>query len=173
MLKKLPNQLICKQLLYHDYPPPPLAWWRHLPGSLHHHALPGGPSCLPTGGPDFLIQRWGSLRSAKRCRRCILGLLYSANLKLESPNLTQCSVYSVQCTLYTGGGAGYMSNSGTPASNRQNTASPKLNDNTSMLISQYLISAFIETLLLVLNKGSWTKNNTVRERRKKEKMSSL
>jgi hypothetical protein len=56
-----------------------------------------------------------------------------------------------------------MSNSGTLASNRQNTASQKFNDNISMLISQYLISAFIVPLLLVLNKGSWTKNNTVRE----------
>ncbi len=33
-------------------------------------------------------QRCAFLRSTKRCRRCILGLMYSANSKLESQNLT-------------------------------------------------------------------------------------
>jgi hypothetical protein len=35
-----------------------------------------------------------------------------------------------------------MSNSGTLASNKQNTTSPKHNDDVSPLISQYLISGF-------------------------------
>jgi hypothetical protein len=56
---------------------------------------------------------------------------------LESQNLTQCSVYSVHCT---GGEGDCVSNSGTLALNRQNTASPKYNDDISLLISQYLIS---------------------------------
>jgi hypothetical protein len=60
--------------------------------------------------------------------------MFSANLKLESKNLT-CSMYSVHCG---GGGEGFMSNSGTLASNRQNTVSPKYND-ISLLILQYLI----------------------------------
>ncbi len=48
------------------------------------------------------------------------------------------AVLSVQCTLY--GGAGRcVSNSVTLASNRQNTASRKYNDDISLLISQYLI----------------------------------
>jgi hypothetical protein len=46
------------------------------------------------------------------------------------------SVYTVR----GGGGAGYVSNSGTVASKRQNTASSKFNDDISLLISQYLIS---------------------------------
>jgi hypothetical protein len=42
--------------------------------------------------------------SAKRCLNCILGLMYSANLKLESQNLT----LSVQRTLdREGGGVAY------------------------------------------------------------------
>jgi hypothetical protein len=45
-------------------------------------------------------QRWDILRS----RRCIWGLMYSANLKPVSQNLKQCSVYTVQCTLARGGG---------------------------------------------------------------------
>jgi hypothetical protein len=43
-------------------------------------------------------QRWVVVRSAKRCRHCILGLLDSAYLRLESQNLT-CT--PVQCILYT------------------------------------------------------------------------
>ncbi len=34
-------------------------------------------------------QRWSIVRSAQRCRRCILGLIFSASLKLESLNLTR------------------------------------------------------------------------------------
>jgi hypothetical protein len=42
------------------------------------------------------------------------------------------AVFSVQCILYRGGeGGGCVSNSGTLASNRQNTASPKYNDDIS------------------------------------------
>ncbi len=41
--------------------------------------------------------------------------------------------------MYRGGGC--ISNSGTLASNRQNAASPKYNDDISLLISQYLITA--------------------------------
>ncbi len=62
--------------------------------------------------------------------------MYSAHLKLEFQNLTQCSVYSSQLL---GGGRGCMSNTGTVALNRQTIASPKYNDNISLLISQYLI----------------------------------
>jgi hypothetical protein len=51
-----------------------------------------------------VILRWGIFRSAKRCQRCILGLMYSASLKLESQNLTQCSVYIVQSTTVGGQG---------------------------------------------------------------------
>ncbi len=36
-------------------------------------------------------QIWSILRSAMRCRRCVLGLMYSANLKLNSRNLAQWS----------------------------------------------------------------------------------
>ncbi len=54
------------------------------------------------------------------------------------------AVLSVQCILYRSTavrGRGCMSNSRTLASNRQNTARPKYNDDISLLISQYLISA--------------------------------
>ncbi len=74
------------------------------------------------------------VRSAKRCCRCILGLMYSA----KSPRIwrsVQCTVYSVHCT---GGGRGCVLNSGTLDSNRQN--SPKYNDDISLHISQYLTS---------------------------------
>jgi hypothetical protein len=54
------------------------------------------------------------------------------------------AVVSVRCTLYSpqllGGRRCSVSNPGTPASNWQNTASPKYNDDISLLISQYLIS---------------------------------
>jgi hypothetical protein len=46
------------------------------------------------------------------------------------------AVFSVQCTLYREGGRGCASNSGTLASNRQNTASPGNND-ISLLISHH------------------------------------
>ncbi len=49
------------------------------------------------------------VRSAKKGGRCILGLMYSASSKLESHNLTQCSVYSVHCTSTpVGGKAGHQ-----------------------------------------------------------------
>ncbi len=56
----------------------------------------------PVVGTGVANQRKGTVRSAKRCRHCILSLLYSAYLRLESQNLThnppphpvQC-----QCTL--------------------------------------------------------------------------
>jgi hypothetical protein len=70
-----------------------------------------------------------------RCHCCTLGEMYSANSKLESHSLMQFSVYNVHCT----GGRGGVSNSGTLASNRQNTTSPKYNDDISFLISHYLI----------------------------------
>ncbi len=88
-------------------------------------------------------QRWGIVRSAKRCHRCILGLMYSASSKLESQNLAQCSVCSVHC-MYSHQlllSRSCISYSGTLASNRQNTANPEYNDDISLLISQYLISA--------------------------------
>ncbi len=84
-----------------------------------------------------------TVRSAKKCRRCILGQMYSANQKLESQNLTsvQCIVYTVQ------GGGGCLSNSGTLASNRQNTAFPSYNDDISLLILQYPISVYLHETL--------------------------
>jgi hypothetical protein len=53
--------------------------------------------------------------------------------KARVPHLTQCSLYSVQCT---GGGGGCVS--GTLASNSEKTARPKYNDDISVLISQCL-----------------------------------
>jgi hypothetical protein len=52
-----------------------------------------------------------------------------------------CTVY--HCTLNT------ASNSRTPASNWQNTSSPKYNNNTSLLIYEYLVSAFIPFTVFV------------------------
>jgi hypothetical protein len=52
-------------------------------------------------------------------------------------------VFSVQCIMYSPqllGSRGCLSNSGTLASYRQNTASSKYNADISLLISQYLIS---------------------------------
>ncbi len=85
---------------------------------------------------------WGIVRLAQRFCRCNFGLLYSASLKLEQK---VDAVFSVQCTLYSPqllGGRGCVSNSGTLASNRQNTASPKYNDDNFLLIEQYLISEY-------------------------------
>ncbi len=52
------------------------------------------------------MQRWGFVRSTKRCRHCILGLYYSAYLRQEFQNLTcnppppSCGLYSIHCTFY-------------------------------------------------------------------------
>jgi hypothetical protein len=56
-------------------------------------------------------------RSAKRCRRCILGLMYFANSKLESQNWHTVHIWY---TSTAAEGRGYVSNSGTQASNKQN-----------------------------------------------------
>jgi hypothetical protein len=48
------------------------------------------------------------------------------------------AVFSILYSPQLLGGKGYVSNSGTLASNRQNTASPKYNDDISLLISQHL-----------------------------------
>ncbi len=45
--------------------------------------------------------RYCIVRSAKRCRHCILGLLYSASSKLESQNQTQCSMCSVHSIVHS------------------------------------------------------------------------
>jgi hypothetical protein len=53
-------------------------------------------------------------------------------------------VFRIQCIMYSPqlfGSRGCLSNSGALASNRQNTVSPKYNDDISLLISQYLFSA--------------------------------
>jgi hypothetical protein len=93
-------------------------------------------------------QRWGAVRSAKRCRRCILGLIYSAN---SSPRIWP--MFSVEFTLYEGWSR--VSNSGTPASYRQNKASPEYNDDISFLISQYLISDFyIQSIVSTVHRPS-------------------
>ncbi len=65
-------------------------------------------------------QRWGTLRSA----RSILPIWS------YSPRISR----SVQCKVYTvrGGGEGLRSNSGTLASNRQNTATPPQKKNTTI-----------------------------------------
>jgi hypothetical protein len=90
---------------------------------------------------EVCTQRWSIVRSAKRCRHCILGLPYSAYFRLDSQNLTRhpppqmwTVQYSVHCTRNT------ASNSGALASNWQKTSSPKYNDDISLLILQYLIS---------------------------------
>ncbi len=59
---------------------------------------------------------------------------------------------TVQRTVYTvaGEGRGCVSNSGTLASNTQNTASPKLNDDISMLISQYFSSEVAQVICLAV-----------------------
>ncbi len=65
-------------------------------------------ACLPAQR-DTCTQRWGTVRSAKRCRRhCILGLMYSAYFRRESQNLTRnpCpptaegGLYSVHSTVH-------------------------------------------------------------------------
>ncbi len=58
---------------------------------------------------------------------------------VESQNLTLCSVYSVQYTVRGGGGLCVKLED----SNRKKTASPKYNDDISLLIPQYLIPALI------------------------------
>ncbi len=60
-----------------------------------------------------------------------------------------CTLYSVQCTVYTVHSTARerrdcVSNSKTLVSNRQNTANPKYKDDSSLLISEYLISAVLE-----------------------------
>ncbi len=52
----------------------------------------------------------------------------------------QCSAFQPPLNVR---GFGLWSDSGTPASNRQNTENPKYNDDISLLISQYLISAVL------------------------------
>ncbi len=65
------------------------------------------------------------MRLAKKCRHCNLGWLLFCLFEARSQNLTSnpspppCRVYTVHCTLNT------ASNSGTLASNWQNTSSPK------------------------------------------------
>ncbi len=63
------------------------------------------------------------------------GLAVFCLFKTRVQNVTP-TLYNVHCTQNT------ASNSGTRASNRQNTASPKYNDNISLLISKHLISDF-------------------------------
>jgi hypothetical protein len=72
----------------------------------------------------------------------------------------QCTVYSVQCTVHScQGQRGCVSSSGTLASKRQNTESPKYKDNNCLLISQYLISACSSTRIeyLLLQTTIWEK----------------
>jgi hypothetical protein len=85
-------------------------------------------------------QRWGIVRSAKRCRHCIVDFLYSDYLRLESQNSTPnpCSPTAVDCILFT------VLNSGTSATNWQNnpaqnttTTSLFLSNNTSSLVDIY------------------------------------
>jgi hypothetical protein len=64
--------------------------------------------------------------------------MFSANFKRESQNLMQCLVSSVHCTRR---GRSCVPKLGILASNRQNTASPTCNEDISLLISQYLITA--------------------------------
>ncbi len=100
-------------------------------------------------------QWWGFLRPAKICRSFILGLMCSAILS-QSPRIwlnVQCTVYSVQCTVYSVQCILYSPQQwggGMLASNRQNTGSPKYNDDISFLISQYLISDCDENMFTAL-----------------------
>ncbi len=79
----------------------------------------------------FGKQRRGIIRSARRCL-CILSLLYSAYLWLEALE------FDTRISISTGI---HSINSGTRATNRQNTSSPKYNDDIILLLQQYLISA--------------------------------
>jgi hypothetical protein len=61
------------------------------------------------------------------------------------------TVCSVECTLYSPqllGGRGCLLNSGTLASNRQNRASPKYNDDIALLISQYFMFVYYSLLII-------------------------
>ncbi len=90
----------------------------------------------------YLWQKWGIVRSAKRCHHCILGWLYSAYLRLESQNLTcnPCPPTAVDGIVHIHATLNTVSKSGALASSWQNTSSPKYNDDISLLILQYLIS---------------------------------
>ncbi len=66
------------------------------------------------------------VRSTKRCRRCILGLLYFANIRLESRRIRHAIPTPGSCTSV------HCVNSGTLASNWQNTS--KYKDDISLLI---------------------------------------
>jgi hypothetical protein len=92
---------------------------------------------------------------SKEISSLFFGLDVFCQFEGRSQNLTQFSVYSVHNIK---GGRGSMSNSGTVASNRQNTASTKYNYDLSLLISPYLISgredfqslSGVQTVLLLL-----------------------
>jgi hypothetical protein len=77
-------------------------------------------------------QRLDIARSAKRCRRCILGLMFSAS---SSSRID--AVYTSKAAW----GRGCVTNFGTLASGRQNISLPKYNDDYSLPILLYLISA--------------------------------
>ncbi len=66
--------------------------------------------CCQYHSNDILAQRWGIVRSTKRCRHCILGQLYSAYLRQESQNLTRIPSppYTAHCTLNTGSDSGTL-----------------------------------------------------------------
>jgi hypothetical protein len=62
-----------------------------------------------------------------------LGFYLFCQFEFRAPEFD--AVFSVECTLYSPqllGGRGSVSSSGTLASNRQNTASPKYNDNLTI-----------------------------------------
>ncbi len=64
-----------------------------------------------------------------------LGLDVFYQLKARVPEVDQCSVYSVHCMGVGGGVACQIL--------RQNTASPRYNDDIALLILQYLISGVV------------------------------
>ncbi len=73
-------------------------------------------------------------KSNKEMSSLYLGLNNSVSSQLKSQNFMQCSAYSVHCTVHSCWGyRGCVLNSVTQASNRQNTASPKYNDDISFV----------------------------------------
>jgi hypothetical protein len=88
------------------------------------------------------LRRWDIVRSANRCRHCILGLLYFYTyLGLEFKNSTRnfgldsCGLYNVHI-LYTNNCVTFWDSSFELA----DYIKSKYNDDISLLISEYLIS---------------------------------
>jgi hypothetical protein len=71
------------------------------------------------------------LRSAKRCRHCILGMVNSA---YSRPEPCKLETYPLPLKYWDSSEIVHASNCGTLASDWPNTSSPKFYDNRSLLI---------------------------------------